>query len=183
MPSAPSTPSASPNVADSSNLTATSEPVVDPELAAERAHLRAARAALEVMHAEVTDTETPAIVNSGSDSYWDNKFYEWAREHRAEVLLDLPRIPLFFGRLDCEPGAVFDHADGGGRVPGPDGDVDRIYIGRRHIREPDGTPLVIDWRARVAMPFYRAGPADPQRVLVRRRHGFAQSPGPTASST
>ncbi|WP_020578857.1 HelD family protein [Actinopolymorpha alba] len=148
----------------------------DPEVAAERAHLEAAHAALKQMHAEVIETETPAIVNSGTDSYWDNKFYQWSREHRAEVLLDQPKIPLFFGRLDCEPGAVFDRVE---RGSGPGGEVDRIYIGRRHIREPDGTPLVIDWRAPVSVPFYRAGPADPQRVLVRRRHGFSHEPGPS----
>ena len=148
----------------------------DTELVAERAHLEAARAALEHMHAEVIETDTPAIVNSDADSYWDNKFYQWAREHRAEVLLDLPMIPLFFGRLDCEPGTVFDPVE---RASGPDGEVDRIYVGRRHIREPDGTPLVIDWRAPVAVPFYRAGPADPQGVRVRRRHGFSHEPGPS----
>ncbi|MEQ4207402.1 AAA family ATPase [Actinopolymorpha sp. B9G3] len=152
----------------------------DPELTAERGHLAAARAALERMHAEVGETETPMIVNSGTDSYWDNKFYQWTREHRAEVLLDQPRIPLFFGRLDCEPGAVFDRVErGAGSGSAAGRDVDRIYIGRRHIREPDGTPLVIDWRAPVAVPFYRAGPADPQRVLVRRRHGFSHEPGPS----
>ena len=150
----------------------------DPELAAERAHLEAARVALDHMHADVAETETPAIVNAGSDSYWDNKFYQWTREHRAEVLLDQPMIPLFFGRLDCEPGAVFDQAERGSGF-GSDGEVDRIYIGRRHVRKPDGTPLVIDWRAPVAVPFYRAGPADPQRVLVRRRHGFSSEPGPS----
>ncbi|MGW5366148.1 HelD family protein [Actinopolymorpha pittospori] len=148
----------------------------DPELAVERAHLDAAHAALELMHAEVVETDTPAIVYAGADSYWDNKFYQWSRELRAEVLLDQPKIPLFFGRLDCEPGAVFDRAE---RGSGSGGAVDRIYIGRRHIREPDGTPLVIDWRAPVAVPFYRAGPADPQRVLVRRRHGFSHEPGPS----
>ena len=150
----------------------------DPELAAERAHLEAARVALDHMHEDVTQTETPAIVYDGADSYWDNKFYQWTREHRAEVLLDQPMIPLFFGRLDCEPGAVFDQAERGSEF-GSDGEVDRIYIGRRHVRKPDGTPLVIDWRAPVAVPFYRAGPADPQRVLVRRRHGFSSEPGPS----
>lgn len=147
----------------------------DRELAAERTHLEAARAALRAMHADVVDTETPAIVNSDADSYWDNKFYQWAREGRAEVLLDQPTIPLFFGRLDCEPGAVFDRAERGSGA----GETDRFYVGRRHIREPDGTPLVIDWRAPISVPFYRAGPADPQRVLVRRRHGFSHEPGPS----
>jgi len=156
------------------------EPAVDasddPELVAERAHLERARAALKLMHQEVVETETPAIVYAEADSYWDNKFYQWAREHRAEVLLDQPTIPLFFGRLDCEPGTVFDNPT---RASGSGGEVDRIYIGRRHVREPDGTPLVIDWRAPVAVPFYRAGPADPQGVLVRRRHGFSHEPGPS----
>ncbi|GAB3410211.1 HelD family protein [Flindersiella endophytica] len=142
----------------------------DAELSAERAHLEAARAALKLMYADVVDTDTPTIVNSDTDSYWDNKFYRWTREHRAEVLLDQPRIPLFFGRLDYEPGALFDLPEAG---------ADRIYIGRRHVREPDGTPLVIDWRAPVAVPFYRAGPADPQRVLMRRRHGYSLEPGPS----
>ncbi|MGH3489262.1 MAG: HelD family protein, partial [Actinopolymorphaceae bacterium] len=174
MPSAPSN-TAGDIPAESAVDTAV-DIAADPELAAEQAHLEASRAAMQLMHAEVVETETPMIVNAGSDSYWDNKFYQWAREHRAEVLLDMPMIPLFFGRLDCEPGAVFDHLE---RRSGSGGDVDRIYIGRRHIREPDGTPLVIDWRAPVSVPFYRAGPADPQRVLVRRRHGFSHEPGPS----
>ncbi|HEY6737593.1 MAG TPA: hypothetical protein VI076_01985 [Actinopolymorphaceae bacterium] len=153
------------------------EESVDPELAAERAHLDAAREALRLMHAEVVETDTPVIAYAETDSYWDNKFYQWAREHRADVLLDQPMIPLFFGRLDLEPGAVFDRAATGETGAGTP-EVDRIYIGRRHVREPDGTPLVIDWRAPVAVPFYRAGPADPQCVLVRRRHGFSHEPGP-----
>lgn len=163
MPSARPNTTARENGAESTN---------DPELAAERAHLEAARAALRAMHADVVETETPAIVYAEADSYWDNRFYQWAREGRAEVLLDQPLIPLFFGRLDCEPGAVFDASE-----RGPGEDVDRFYVGRRHVREPDGTPLVIDWRAPISVPFYRAGPADPQRVLVRRRHGFSHEPG------
>ena len=177
MPSRPFHPAAEPSgdSAVDAEIDTALDAEIDAELAAERAHLEAARAALKIMHTDVVETDTPAIVNSGTDSYWDNKFYQWAREGRAEVLLDQPMIPLFFGRLDCEPGAVFDRAD---HESGTDGQVDRIYIGRRHVREPDGTPLVIDWRAPVAVPFYRAGSADPQRVLVRRRHGFSHEPGP-----
>jgi hypothetical protein len=174
MPSAPSNTAENPPGESASDTPTDTE--ADAELTAERAHLEAARAALKHMHADVVETVTPAIVNAETDSYWDNKFYQWAREGRAEVLLDQPRIPLFFGRLDCEPGAVFDQRE---RGSDSGDDVDRIYIGRRHVREPDGTPLVIDWRAPVSVPFYRAGPADPQQVLVRRRHGFSHEPGPS----
>ncbi len=45
----------------------------------------------------------------------------------------------------------------------------RWYIGRRHIEDEDGEPLVADWRATVAVPFYRATVADPMGLDLRRR--------------
>src|SRR5690606_2211851 len=42
------------------------------------------------------------------------------------------------------------------------------YIGRLGVRDDDYEPLVIDWRAPAAAPFYRATPADPHRVIRRR---------------
>lgn len=35
---------------------------------------------------------------------------------------------------------------------------ERLYIGRRHVTDDLGDPMVIDWRARMSRPFYRAGP-------------------------
>jgi DNA helicase IV len=43
------------------------------------------------------------------------------------------------------------------------------YIGRTGLFDDDHDPLLIDWRAPVAQPFYRATPADPMGVR-RRRH-------------
>ena len=43
------------------------------------------------------------------------------------------------------------------------------YIGRLAVDDDDHTPLVIDWRAPVAEPFYRATAVEPMGV-VRRRH-------------
>ena len=51
--------------------------------------------------------------------------------------------------------------------PGDDGD--RFYVGRLAVDDAERTPLVIDWRAPVAEPFYRATALDPMGVL-RRRH-------------
>ncbi len=45
----------------------------------------------------------------------------------------------------------------------------RAYVGRIGVSDEDGEQLVVDWRAPVAEPFYRATPADPLGV-VRRRH-------------
>ncbi len=63
--------------------------------------------------------------------------------------------PLTFGRIDEEP----FHG-----VPGP-----RYYIGRRHVEGPQLEPIVIDWRAPAAAPFYRATWADPMGLVCRSR--------------
>lgn len=53
-----------------------------------------------------------------------------------------------------------------GRLDMTDGDTD--YIGRIGVHDDDYEPLVIDWRARAAEPFYRATAADPMGVVRRR---------------
>jgi DNA helicase IV len=50
---------------------------------------------------------------------------------------------------------------------------EKFHIGRRHVHDPDGRPVVIDWRAPVSRPFYRASPADPMGLELRRRFGFS----------
>jgi len=54
-----------------------------------------------------------------------------------------------------------------GRIDRVDGD--RHYIGRLAIADVDNEPLVVDWRAPVAEPFYRATARQPLG-LTRRRH-------------
>ncbi|MCX4387212.1 AAA family ATPase [Micromonospora peucetia] len=56
------------------------------------------------------------------------------------------------------------HADHAGR---------RYHVGRRHVTDDRGEPLVLDWRAPVSRSFYRASARDPQGVAVRRRFGFS----------
>jgi DNA helicase IV len=109
--------------------------------------------------------------------------------HRAEALKDIPDTPLFFGRLDYAGNpetrlpASGHPASGnsGSRIfgTGQSGTADdgvaghSFHIGRRHVHAPDGTPAVIDWRAPVSRPFYRASAADPMNLALRRRFGFA----------
>jgi DNA helicase IV len=85
---------------------------------------------------------------------------------RVKALADLSDTPLFFGRLD------YLHAPGAeGADRAEETDV-RFYIGRRHVHDADGDPMVVDWRAPVSQPFYRASRKDPQGVALRRRFGY-----------
>ncbi|MHB1775300.1 MAG: HelD family protein [Acidimicrobiales bacterium] len=70
--------------------------------------------------------------------------------------LDVGDQALCFGRIDQLP------PPGAGRG-------DSFHIGRLAVSGEDHEPLVVDWRAPVAEPFYRATGLDPQG-LARRRH-------------
>ncbi len=82
------------------------------------------------------------------------------RADRLQQLSADGSAPPFFGRTDRDPDGQH-----------PAGEV--FHIGRRHIRDTSGDPMVIDWRAPIARPFYRASTADRQGVRLRRRFGFA----------
>ncbi|MFC9691133.1 HelD family protein [Kribbella sp. NPDC056951] len=131
------------------------------ELDSERAVLAESKAALARMYADVLVRDIPVIGGEDNDERFTNEANQRAHEQRTLALVDLPDVPLFFGRLDYEHGTI----DG----------IDRIYIGRRHVHDGSGEPMVIDWRAPVSVPFYRATHSDRQRVLLRRRYGFSDS--------
>ncbi|MFE3287291.1 HelD family protein, partial [Streptomyces sp. NPDC059233] len=85
-------------------------------------------------------------------------------DDRIKALADLSHTPLFFGRLD------YLHAPGAELAEGAEGE--QFYIGRRHVHDAGGDPMVIDWRAPVSQPFYRASKQDPQDIGLRRRFGY-----------
>jgi DNA helicase IV len=116
----------------------------------ERAHLAASRAALRAMRA---DAEALDITDVAAN--WVNaEVLRADLDARIRSLADLAHTPLFFGRLDYVPDRTF-------------------YIGRRHVHDAEGDPMVVDWRAPVSQPFYRASKRDPQDVALRRRFGYA----------
>ncbi len=82
------------------------------------------------------------------------------RAKRLQSLAADPDAPPFFGRTDR------DNDDPSGR------NRESFHIGRRHVRDERGDPIVIDWRAPIARAFYRATPADRMGVTLRRRFGF-----------
>src|SRR6266581_2424427 len=136
----------------------------DPVLAAERAHLQASRKFLRLMRENVLSLRALGG-DPVSEEYLKADLYR-----RAEALHDLPDTPLFFGRLDysARPGPPPGQADIGSALPG-----EQFHIGRRHVHDPDGHPVVIDWRAPVSRPFYRASQAEPMGLAHRRRFGFS----------
>jgi hypothetical protein len=129
-----------------------SAPDLDTELEAERTHLSESRAALRRMRGRAE-----ALFSAGDDVAGDAYSAETlgrTLSRRIVELADDPSTPLFFGRLDI-------------------GDAD-YHIGRRHVTDDVGEPLVLDWRAPLSRRFYRASVRDPQGVATRRRFGFVK---------
>ena len=140
-------------------------------LAAERQHLRQSREFLELMRQDVLSLRAMGG-DRVSQEYLKADLYR-----RAEALRDLPDTPLFFGRLDYQPGALATaHPDGSaadGTGPGEEAGGEQFHVGRRHVHDPHGSPVVVDWRAPVSRPFYRASQAEPMDLERRRRFGFS----------
>ncbi|PSJ25369.1 AAA family ATPase [Streptosporangium nondiastaticum] len=126
----------------------------------ERAHLSSSRAALRAMREDVEALDIKDVTAN-----WVNAaVLERQIEERITALADLAHTPLFFGRLD------YTHAPGADQAEGAEGE--QFYIGRRHVHDADGDPMVIDWRAPVSQPFYRASKKEPMDVRLRRRFGY-----------
>ncbi|NNE12228.1 MAG: ATP-binding domain-containing protein [Ilumatobacter sp.] len=75
--------------------------------------------------------------------------------------LDLGDAALVFGRIDRYP--IDDHGEP------VEGELEGFHIGRLAVADAEAEPVVVDWRAPVAEPFYRATGREPMG-LARRRH-------------
>ncbi|MFJ9658570.1 HelD family protein [Streptomyces griseoflavus] len=86
---------------------------------------------------------------------------------------------FLFGRIDLLPGkdgkkgpdgayTAVEPADGAIRDDNTADIAETLHIGRIGVLDEDYAPLVIDWRAPAAAPFYRSTPVDPGRVVRRR---------------
>ncbi|AKZ56038.1 Helicase [Streptomyces ambofaciens ATCC 23877] len=82
------------------------------------------------------------------------------------------RIDLLLGR-DGKKGpdgayTAVEPAEGALRPDHTADIAETLHIGRIGVLDEDYAPLVIDWRAPAAAPFYRSTPVDPGRVVRRR---------------
>ncbi len=133
------------------------EPPAGSELAAEQRHIDAAYARLDAMRraAERVSEGYADVQRGGTHQARLERDVAEAYTRRRLAMFDIGDAPLCFGRLDL--------------VPGEHGTEPPLYIGRISVGDDDLTPLVIDWRAPVAEPFYRATAVEPMGV-ARRRH-------------
>lgn len=154
---------------------------VESELESEQAHLRLARAELRRMRERAESLDAAQASDAVSAEALS---YVLAR--RIASLQDDPGTTLFFGRIDRLPPAAAPEVSHDSETPEatetPEAKasvdsgvgVEALHIGRRHVGDEAGDPVVIDWRAPVSTAFYRATRADPLGVLRRRRFGVAR---------
>lgn len=118
------------------------------DLAAERAHLDHARACRDQMIARFESLDPTASADEITQEFVEMTVGD------ALASLRSPGAGEFFGRIDGPDGA---------------GRTERWYIGRRHVEDERHDPVVVDWRAPIAAPFYRATAVDPLGIDFRRR--------------
>ncbi|MGW7003916.1 HelD family protein [Streptomyces sp. NPDC054933] len=160
---------------------ATQLAVVDRELAAEQRHLDRVYHRLEekIHEAEflVDDAEKRGQVGTpGALAERDAQVFQ-AGVHLNRLNSEFE--DFLFGRIDLlrgkdgkrGPDGAFTATEVAEDAVRPDNTADiaeTLHIGRIGVLDADYSPLVIDWRAPAAAPFYRSTPKDPGRVVRRR---------------
>jgi DNA helicase IV len=135
-----------------------------PDVPAEQAHVDHAYARLAVMRTSAEAMLLDAFAERGGT-------FQAVTERDIRVRNSLNRLEqleigaeaLVFGRIDRRREEA-SPADNGPAAPS-----ESFHIGRIAVSDEDHEPLVVDWRAPVAEPFYRATGAHPMGLL-RRRH-------------
>lgn len=122
------------------------------EIAAEQSFVDRAYARLDDLRTGYREEQRAVHASHGVGNAQGWTEREAISAHLGDMATRLEHVEerLVFGRLDTEAG-------------------DTHYVGRTSLSEPEGQPLLIDWRAPAARPFYQATAVDPQGV-VRRRH-------------
>jgi len=125
----------------------------NPDLQAEQAHIDRAYDRVEALRAAANELLETVLRQRGGTpgSFAERDVVVRTTLQRLEQL-DVGRESLCFGRIDRTDGETF-------------------HIGRLAVSGEDQEPLVVDWRAPVAEPFYRATGVD--TMGLRRRRHFA----------
>ena len=133
-----------------------------PELEQEQAYILHAYECLEA--SRVGALKIRELTSSGPGGTFqarlERNVFDENLVHRLEQL-ELGNAALVFGRIDRA-------ADSGE-------EVESFHIGRLAVADANREPVVVDWRAPVAEPFYRATGRE-QMGLLRRRHFVVEGP-------
>ena len=125
----------------------------NPDLQAEQAHIDTAYERVAALRAAASELLETVLRQRGGTpgSFAERDVIVRTTLQRLEQL-DVGRESLCFGRIDRK-------------------DDESFHIGRLAVSGADQEPLVVDWRAPVAEPFYRATGVD--TMGLRRRRHFA----------
>src|SRR5688500_15997023 len=113
---------------------------VDPELAREQDHVELAYRHLDRMRERAIQLLAAAPADPDLLATLKRRIFQLTDTNR----------PLCFGRIDTEHGESW-------------------HIGRRHVEDDDAEPVVVEWRAPIAVPFYRATIEEPLGLTMRRQ--------------
>jgi DNA helicase IV len=128
-----------------------------PDLEAEQAYIDHAYACLERSRQAATRLTSMVEVGRGGTEqarFERDVIYDTVINRLSQ--LELGDAALCFGRIDRA-------------AESPDGLTESFYIGRIAVSDAEQEPVIVDWRAPVAEPFYRATGRQPMG-LSRRRH-------------
>ena len=143
-----------------------------PDFDDEQAYIAHAYACLERSREDAWKVR--GLTEAGVGGTFQNRFERNAIDEqlvRRLTDLDLGDAALVFGRIDR---AVETSAGGAPDGDAPDG-IESFHIGRLAVADENRDPVVVDWRAPVAEPFYRATGRQPMG-LARRRHFVVDGP-------
>ena len=129
---------------------------IHPELMSERAYIERAYNRLEEMRSMLRETLREAYEHERGGTPQSRAERDMVVRASLERLdrLDFGSLALCFGRIDQLASDTYES--------------ERFYIGRAAVSDSDMEPLVVDWRAPVAEPFYRATGRDPMGITLRR---------------
>lgn len=113
---------------------------VDPELAREQDHIELAYRHLDRMRERAVQLLAAAPADPDLQATLKRRIFQLTDTNR----------PLCFGRIDTGSGESW-------------------HIGRRHVEDDAADPVVVEWRAPVAVPFYRATIDEPMGLTMRRQ--------------
>ncbi|MEA3056282.1 MAG: hypothetical protein QOD30_1714 [Actinomycetota bacterium] len=130
-----------------------------PDLQPEQSYIDHAYACLDAARQRALDLRRLSTIGPGGthQARYESEMVEDTIRARLTQLQLGEDLALVFGRID------------------PEDAEDRWYIGRIAVADEEQEPVVIDWRAPVAEPFYRATGRSPMG-LTRRRHFATRGP-------
>jgi len=146
--------------------------LIHDDFEAEKAHLEEAHRQLDAARSKVDDLHSNVeVVRGGTHQakYERDVISETVNER--QIMLDIGDQSLIFGRIDIadQPTEVRGTGHSGAEAAANPNRGQAFHIGRVAVFNDDHDPLVVDWRAPVAEPFYRATGVEPLG-LARRRH-------------